>query len=742
MGEKLFRIKEGQREKFFRHLTPTHKGINIGEAIKNEISSFNDQINLSRNKEAKPYVLNANIDDSKINEQIKKGRFPVRTLRSLIAYFFLERTKGTDHCQKHTISDFEHFFHCFERVPTTGLNDNDFKRCNNLIKELQNSQYVNTFSEYEIEINKEDWTLLIMKDDQPISFIDSNKGQIDAKQLPEDESRSLVDAESAQSKPLYVRFWPLIAIIALGLLGYGIYEYTQYIKLQEEFAKKNLIIENAKMIRESNVNQLVEVYNEISKELNGDYGKDGIRNISNELYGRIISLSEGLLPYLYFKNDTLIDRKLSPERADLFVTLFRSKLDQATFLKVISNANFSYSDFSSYDLNDLNLIGSVSGIVKEGGIYDSNLWITTAKRGNFRYSNFDGVSLKSTVLFGDFSFCTFRNAIFNSAYFKWSELQESNFEGSTFNNCIFEKSSIRHSNFKNSLFKKEFAAFMSCDLRGAKFNGSVFSKNLTYATFDNCFFSSQVTFFDYSVNIQREGITLIADPFMYNSDSTSSGIKSTRHYRSEYILAPKTNSTFYDANTISDFRLNPNYRFLGDEEQKESLFSKLIGINYSGDPTTGVFSYLVRTSDNNKLGDFIYVEESEFKNQNEQMAGDTLFLKQSFPIYRSKPDKIEIIYPDGITSLEPDDNSQLNGVASFANCTFQGIIFRDSNMAYVSFKGSTFESAKSYYPNTFNNVRFKGNDFRVEKGELNFEGNTTFHDLIVNDAFPSEYKYN
>ncbi|WP_298507430.1 hypothetical protein [uncultured Kordia sp.] len=173
-SEKLFKVIDGKYEEFIQNLVPTNRNINIGLAIRTEIKSFEEKENQIRRKvfKANPhnsikkyrkFVINANIDDDKLNNEIRLGIFPVRTLRSFLAFFFCSSSNGTDQMQNHNILYLKNFFKCFIPIPNTGLSVEDKIKCNKLIKELQESSLTKNLSISPIKISTKNWTLSLNK---------------------------------------------------------------------------------------------------------------------------------------------------------------------------------------------------------------------------------------------------------------------------------------------------------------------------------------------------------------------------------------------------------------------------------------------------------------------------------------------------------------------------------------------------------------------------------------------------
>lgn len=75
------------------------------------------------------------------------------------------------------------------------------------------------------------------------------------------------------------------------------------------------------------------------------------RQLSDELVGRIVALSQALMPYRYLENDQLTARPLSPERGQLLFALVNSMLDEATYEKIFQRSNFSFADLKQANLS-------------------------------------------------------------------------------------------------------------------------------------------------------------------------------------------------------------------------------------------------------------------------------------------------------------------------------------------------------------------------------------------------------
>ena len=148
------------------------------------------------------------------------------------------------------------------------------------------------------------------------------------------------------------------------------------------------------------------IMDQIDAELKLDYNQDNIRNLSPQLIGRIISLSQRLMPYRYLEKDQITEREYSPERAQLFTNLIKSKLEKETLTQILSEGNFTYSDFNGIKMVDI---------------------------------NFESV---------DFSHARFRNVDFDKISFKYADIHNCMFIDSEFIDVEFDFVSVENSVFK------------------------------------------------------------------------------------------------------------------------------------------------------------------------------------------------------------------------------------------------------------------------------------------------------
>lgn len=180
------------------------------------------------------------------------------------------------------------------------------------------------------------------------------------------------------------------------------------------------------------------IMDKVDEELKNRENND--RKLSDELIGRIVSLSQTLRPYRYLENDELIEKHLSPERGQLLFSLVNSLLHEETMDKIFEKADFSYAD-----LQGANLSNSYLRRVKL-----TNSSFTDA---NFQNSFLEGATFTSANLTG----ADFENANLLGVQFDTACLHKCNFFNVTANDCNLEYADMRgcraSGNFSNVLME-------------------------------------------------------------------------------------------------------------------------------------------------------------------------------------------------------------------------------------------------------------------------------------------------
>lgn len=290
--------------------------------------------------------------------------------------------------------------------------------------------------------------------------LDSNKLEAtnSVKNLSEKVLRYIVWRDTKAN--LFLIFQSLFILMGAIVGSIFIRNQNDLIKIQNNLIEKEIVrLDQQTYLQEAERRSgLVFLFSNImdllDQELKEDYNSDGIRNISPQLSGRIISLSQRLQPYKFLDGDTLSKDALSPERGQLLINILKSDLDQETLDILLSESNFQYSlfsgiTFSKVALNSIDLSYSTFNRVT----FDSVIFNDAV----FDKVNFNKISFNTTV----FSFAQFENSKIGIAgnhdlSLEYSDLinsvileEEFSFIGNNF-------LGITHSDVKNSVINGSF----------------------------------------------------------------------------------------------------------------------------------------------------------------------------------------------------------------------------------------------------------------------------------------------
>lgn len=190
------------------------------------------------------------------------------------------------------------------------------------------------------------------------------------------------------------------------------------IKTQNRFTENQTYLEESTR-RSALTFELSSILDEIDEELDLQESKEPRlinfpgRQLSSRLNGRIIALSNSLKPYKYLNENGNLSRLLSPERAQLLISLVNSYLYTDYMQRMI---NLSYSDLEGIEFFRQN---------------SSNVNLSQMKlnNSNMKNGNFHGVKFVLTNL---------SNADLGNSIMKFSNLSFANLKGANLNGCDFE----------------------------------------------------------------------------------------------------------------------------------------------------------------------------------------------------------------------------------------------------------------------------------------------------------------
>jgi uncharacterized protein YjbI with pentapeptide repeats len=210
----------------------------------------------------------------------------------------------------------------------------------------------------------------------------------------------------------------------------------------------------------------------------------GNRGLSDELIGRIVSLSQALMPYRYLENDQLTEFPLSPERGQLLFALINSLLDRETYDKIFERANFSFAD-----LKEANFTGAY--------LRRANLSHAYLPDANFKDADLEFVNLSRARL---------PNAYFENTYMHGVQLERADLRKSSLINVDLQGS---------NLYKADLShAFINGDFSEANFEGVVVQDaEIDFALLSNAYFQS-TSWLDSLKHYNLKGIFSIQENYL------------------------------------------------------------------------------------------------------------------------------------------------------------------------------------------------------------------------------------
>lgn len=504
-----------------------------------------------------------------------------------------------------------------------------------------------------------------------------------------------------------------LGVLIIAFIGYKIIDgHNKRIQFEDNIK----IVELSKKTEQIRNDELTELYGLIYDELISDYLKDNKRNLSDILIAKIITMSEKFTPYLYDVDSKIINKPLSKERAQLFVSLVRYNLDLDTYNEIFKSANFTSSDFSYMDLSNLNFSKDLYGLY---GNYKKEVigLITISERANLSNSYFYKTNLDNTTIVGILNGCEFEEVNFHETNFNWVELKGSIFENNTLDHVLFNNSNLEGSNFRNTINVGENKGFVYSNLRGVNFDNSSFSgAGYDPFVFKNCFLSTKDIFFEYDLHASKTAIGFKGNPYIEESPLWSKDIyyayRNIEYNSNKQVTLEVIDSTF---------------KFIGNQKQEDVFLTTL-----NTDNSYSKFNYYkVRINDNNNRSSKSFEHLLSFDTIRfgvENLKGDTLKIISSL-------NEIEYRYRDYIAYLNPLETTEEK--TTFKDCSFDFTSFKDSSMEFVSFSGAVFKNPKNTIKNNFINCSFHLNDFRIKDGLFFIDNLSSLDSIIVNSKFPA-----
>lgn len=202
------------------------------------------------------------------------------------------------------------------------------------------------------------------------------------------------------------------------------------------------------------------IFDAVDEELKADAGIRGVRDISPQLTGRIIALSNSLRPYRYLGNDSLVWRELSPERGYLLMALVNSEIDKSSLKRIYQSADFSYADLKKVILSGeylagINLTGSdlTGAHLDEANLSDANLSDAELNDAVLARANLEDARLRNTKMKKTY----LESANLSGANLSGADLWRANLVAVNLYNARLTKANLSNANLSQAVFNK--AAF-------------------------------------------------------------------------------------------------------------------------------------------------------------------------------------------------------------------------------------------------------------------------------------------
>lgn len=174
----------------------------------------------------------------------------------------------------------------------------------------------------------------------------------------------------------------------------------------------------------------------MNEELKEDVGVPGIRDITPQLIGRVIALSNSLRPYRYLGSDSLVGRELSPERGYLLLAIAGSEIDKSSLRKIYKSADFSFADLKNAVLSGEYLAGiNLTGAELEQAHLDE----ADLSGANLSDAQLTNAILTGTVLRG----ARLRNTILHKANLVMANLSEANLSEADLRRANLSSANVR-----------------------------------------------------------------------------------------------------------------------------------------------------------------------------------------------------------------------------------------------------------------------------------------------------------
>ncbi len=258
-----------------------------------------------------------------------------------------------------------------------------------------------------------------------------------------------------------------ILVAFVGIVGsFLILKQNTLVHNQTAFQNKS-IKQQSMLVESVRQGNLVFLMRNILDKVDDELKQNPKRVLSDETIARIAALSYSFKPYQYIEGDSLSEKKFSPERGQLLLTLSKMNIADSSFEKIIFKTPFSNVDLSGANLRNANL---QEIDFREANLSEADLRNVNLQKAEMVESNLWGANLRNANLSG---------ASLKKANLKWADLKGSQLEGTNLDGADLSYAKLSTadlSEVKLQYATLNGASLNEVNLEGVKLFATVFSK--------------------------------------------------------------------------------------------------------------------------------------------------------------------------------------------------------------------------------------------------------------------------
>ncbi len=311
-----------------------------------------------------------------------------------------------------------------------------------------------------------------------IVFVRNGKFRLD--RSSGDHSTSENTSSTSRTRD-YTWIMASVFIILGGLVGgFVIFKQNEMFKTKDLF-QRTRITQQTELIEATRIQGMVVLMKNVLDKVDQELDNNPKRTLTEETIGRIAALSYSFKPYTHYDGDSLIEKKFSPERAQLLLALSNMNIDTGSLSKIMVQSQFAGADLREAELEGAylrkaNLNGAAlrganlqGADLSEADLRTVDLWganlrnadlvETDMKRADLRWADLSNADLKRAILNGvKMNSAILRKADLREALFQWANLDgvflnEANLESVDFYGANLERAHLNDANLSKARFR-------------------------------------------------------------------------------------------------------------------------------------------------------------------------------------------------------------------------------------------------------------------------------------------------